>query len=58
MPDGIAPPVLVGVAVGDMTVPLVNVNELGEYEIKGGSKTWIVNSPFLLSPVLEVAVKL
>ena len=30
MPDGIAPPVLVGVAVGDMAVPLVNVNELGE----------------------------
>ncbi len=28
--DGIAPPELVGVAVGDMAVPLVNSNQSGE----------------------------
>ncbi len=30
MPDGIAPPVLVGVAVGDMAVLLVKTNQSGE----------------------------
>ena len=30
MPEGIAPPELFSVAVGDMAVPLVNSNQSGE----------------------------
>ena len=37
MPDGIAPPELVGVAVGDMAVLLVKTNQSGLYEISGAS---------------------
>ena len=35
MPDGIAPPELVGVAVGDMAVLLVKTNQSGLYEMSG-----------------------
>ena len=37
VPDGIAPPELVGVAVGDMAVLLVKTNQSGLYEISGAS---------------------
>ena len=35
--DGIAPPVFVGVAVGDIRVLLVKTNQSGLYEISGAS---------------------
>ena len=37
MPDGIAPPALVGVAVGDMATSLVNSNQSGVYDIEGAA---------------------
>ena len=37
MPDGIVPPVLVGVAVGDIAVLLLRTNQSGEYEMLGVS---------------------
>ena len=37
VPDGIAPPELVGVAVGDMAVLLVKTNQSGLYEMSGAS---------------------
>ena len=36
IPEGIAPPVLVGIAVGDIAVLLVKIKSLGEYDITGG----------------------
>ena len=35
--DGIAPPTLVGIAVGDIATSLVNSNQSGLYEISGAS---------------------
>ena len=35
IPDGIAPPVLDGVAVGDIAVLLLSTNQSGEYEMLG-----------------------
>ena len=36
IPDKVAPPTLVGVAVDDMVVLLVRTNQSGEYEMSGG----------------------
>ena len=35
--DGIAPPALVGVAVGDIATSLVNSNQSGVYDIEGAA---------------------
>ena len=35
--DGIAPPTLAGVAVGDIATSLVNSNQSGSYEIEGAA---------------------
>ena len=50
IPDGIAPPVLVGVAVGDIAVPFVKTNQSGEYEMSGASSFTIILMVVVLEP--------
>ena len=58
--DRIAPPELVGVAVGDMAVPLVNSNQSGEYEMSGTSSLTVMftvaedEPPLLLADIVNV----
>ncbi len=60
MPDGIAPPVLVGVAVGDMAVLLVKTNQSGEYAMLGASSFTVMltvaedEPPLLLAQIVNV----
>ena len=60
MPDGIAPPVFVGVAVGDIAVLLVNTNQSGEYEMSGTSSLTVMftvaedDPPLLLAQMVNV----
>ena len=60
MPDGIAPPELVGVAVGDMAVLLVNTNQSGLYEMSGISSFTVMftvaedEPPLLLAQMVNV----
>ena len=55
MPDGIAPPELVGVAVGDMAVLLVKTNQSGEYEMSGVSSFTVMLTVALTEPPLLLA---
>ena len=60
MPDGIAPPEFVGVAVGDMAVLLVKTNQSGLYEISGASSLTVMftvaedDPPLLLAQMVNV----
>ena len=60
MPEGIAPPELVGVAVGDMAVLLVKTNQSGEYEIFASSSLTVMltvaedEPPLLLAQMVNV----
>ena len=60
IPGGIAPPELVGVAVGDMAVLLVNTNQSGLYEISGASSFTVMltvaedDPPLLLAQIVNV----
>ena len=48
--DGIAPPVFVGVAVGDMAVLLVRTNQSGEYAMLGSSSLTLIRMVVVLEP--------
>ena len=60
IPDGIAPPALVGVAVGDMAVLLVRTNQSGLYEMSGASSLMVMltvaedEPPLLLAKIVNV----
>ena len=59
-PDGIAPPELVGIAVGDIAVLLVKTNQSGLYEISGASSFTVMltvaedEPPLLLAQIVKV----
>ena len=53
--DGIAPPELVGVAVGDMAVLLVRTNQSGLYEMTGASSFTVMFTVALTEPPLLLA---
>ena len=40
--DGIAPPTLAGVAVGDIATSLVNSNQSGVYDIEGATSLMVI----------------
>ena len=58
--DGTPPPELIGVAVGDMAVLLVNTNQSGLYEISGASSFTVMftvaedEPPLLLAQMVKV----
>ena len=60
MPDGIAPPELVGVADGDIAVLLVKTNQSGEYAMSGASSLMVMltvaedEPPLLLAHIVNV----
>ena len=53
--DGTAPPVFVGVAVGDIAVLLVKTNQSGLYEISGASSFTVMLTVALTEPPLLFA---
>ena len=59
-PDGIAPPELVGIAVGDIAVLLVKTNQSGLYEMSGASSFTVMltvaedEPPLLLAQIVKV----
>ena len=55
MSEGIAPPELVGVAVGDMAVLLVKTNQSGLYEISGATSFTVMFTVALTEPPLLLA---
>ena len=48
--EGSAPPVFVGVAVGDMAVLLVRTNQSGEYAMFGSSSLTLIRMVVALEP--------